>query len=65
MENGREGRRGMSATVEREGGGGKREKWVKERKQTKRSERARRGQTAPFIASQAYLLLPRNCWVQF
>jgi hypothetical protein len=36
----------------------------RDKSQTERSERARRRQTAPFIARQAYLLLQGNCWVE-
>lgn len=51
MENGREGRRGMSATVEREGGGGKREKWVKERKQSNKKVReSKEGSNSSFYS---------------
>jgi len=57
---GRGGRLGVQG--EREWGGerGKRDKGVRERRQSERDgQRSRRSQTASFIASQAYLAVAR------
>ena len=44
--------------MEREGGGREREKGIRERRY-RESKRMRRGQTSPFISSQAYLAIAR------
>ena len=57
MEKGREERQ-VSKSREGEGRGkGKEGKWVKESKESEGTKRARCGQTALFIASQAYLVV--------